>query len=91
VYSLTPSQLALITGQVADSVTSYRRPEINPLLAQNSKFATKGIVVKSALVVGFISIQNSRIGSKHKKLWRVLNFVLASESAFAVGWNLERR
>ncbi len=89
--SLCISQVALTSGQVADIATSYGRSESNPLLAHNSKFGAKGIVIKSALLVGFVSLQNGRIGSKHKKLFTVLNFVLASESGFAVVWNFKRR
>ena len=71
---------ALAAAHVADTATSWGRPELNPVLAgRNSTFDTRSVITKSLLTAGLISVEmvilRFRPGARRHCTW--INFITA--------------
>lgn len=63
------SVVALLLGNSLDSASSFRHPELNPILATNGRFGGKGIAIKTGAVGGIIILLH-----RHPKAGAAVNF-----------------
>jgi len=73
------SEVVLIGSNIADAHSSWGQIEANPLLADSQgRFGVKGVVIKGAVVGGWIAIQRllNRRG-RHNKTFAIGNFAMA--------------
>ena len=73
------SEIVLVGSNMADAHSSWGRVEANPLLANSQgRFGVKGVVIKGAIVGGWLGIQHllNRRG-RHDKKFAIANFAVA--------------
>lgn len=87
------SLLALATGAVTDTTSTFGRKELNPFLAGSGSFSTSSVLIKSGVSAGIVMGSFYIKSRGHEKLATTLNFSSAAlwGGAAIHNWTLKER